>query len=32
VPIVLSLLDGVRWNGAPVLGDRPQAQIGRASC
>jgi predicted ATPase/DNA-binding SARP family transcriptional activator len=27
VPIVLSLLDAVRWNGEPVVGDRPQALL-----
>ncbi|RNL62109.1 transcriptional regulator [Nocardioides marmoriginsengisoli] len=27
MPIVLSLLDAVRWNGEPVVGDRPQALL-----
>ncbi|MCZ4498814.1 MAG: transcriptional regulator, winged helix family [Marmoricola sp.] len=27
MPIVLSLLDGVRWGGDPVVGDRPQALL-----
>ena len=25
MPIVLTLLDGVRWRGVPVVGERPQA-------
>jgi predicted ATPase/DNA-binding SARP family transcriptional activator len=27
VPIVLTLLPGVRWDGEPVVGDRPQALL-----
>jgi predicted ATPase/DNA-binding SARP family transcriptional activator len=27
VPIVLTLLDGVRWQGEPVVGERPQALL-----
>lgn len=27
MPIVLALLDGVRWRGVPVVGDRPQALL-----
>jgi len=27
VPIVLTLLDGVRWQGVPVVGERPQALL-----
>ena len=27
MPIVLTLLDGVRWDGTPVTGDRPQALL-----
>src|SRR5690349_16516462 len=27
MPIVLALLDGVRWQGEPVVGERPQALL-----
>ena len=27
MPIVLTLLDGVRWRGEPVVGERPQALL-----
>ncbi|KRC54892.1 MULTISPECIES: ATP-binding protein [unclassified Nocardioides] len=27
MPILLTLLDGVRWDGTPVTGDRPQALL-----
>jgi predicted ATPase/DNA-binding SARP family transcriptional activator len=33
MPIVLTLLDGVRWQGEPVVGERPQALLAAlASC
>ncbi|MFL6159745.1 MAG: hypothetical protein ACJ72D_26965, partial [Marmoricola sp.] len=27
MPLALTLLDGVRWYGEPVVGDRPQALL-----
>ena len=32
VPIVLTLLDDVRWRGEPVVGDRPQALLAALAC
>jgi predicted ATPase/DNA-binding SARP family transcriptional activator len=32
VPIVLTLLDAVRWQGDPVVGERPQALLAALAC
>jgi predicted ATPase/DNA-binding SARP family transcriptional activator/tetratricopeptide (TPR) repeat protein len=32
MPIVLTLLDGVRWQGEPVVGERPQALLAALAC